>query len=219
MMAKKFNLKMSNQKELQSLVKVESVYNIDYDELNIDGKEKEELIKYENDITFHKEKSMQHIFKFSRAIYEANSVFSKKGNGNFGKWIEKVGIDRDSANIAIRKYRLYLETENKGLVEAKKVLTLTNRTIKALTGQKKSEFSEAEVIEVITAENSSEKLKEIEERKETVKLKNINEKKTFLLREKIRRQHQMDKLREEIREIENELQEIRDLEKRNVSHN
>lgn len=218
-MAKKFNLKMSNQKELQSLVKVESVYNIDYDELNIDGKEKEELIKYENDITFHREKSMQHIFKFSRAIYEANSVFSKKGNGNFGKWIEKVGIDRDSANIAIRKYRLYLETENKGLVEAKKVLTLTNRTIKTLTGQKKSEFSEAEVIEVITAENSSEKLKEIEERKETVKLKNINEKKTFLLREKIRRQHQMDKLREEIREIENELQEIRDLEKRNVNHN
>jgi hypothetical protein len=200
---------MSNQKELQSLVKVESVYNIDYDELNIDGKEKEELIKYENDITFHREKSMQHIFKFSRAIYEANSVFSKKGNGNFGKWIEKVGIDRDSANIAIRKYRLYLETENKGLVEAKKVLTLTNRTIKTLTGQKKSEFSEAEVMEVITAENSSEKLKEIEERKETVKLKNINEKKAFLLREKIRRQHQMDRLREEIREIENELQEIK----------
>ena len=217
-MAKKFNLKMSNQKELQSLVKVESVYNIDYDELNIDGKEKEELIKYENDITFHREKSMQHIFKFSRAIYEANSVFSKKGNGNFGKWIEKVGIDRDSANIAIRKYRLYLETENKGLVEAKKVLTLTNRTIKALTGQKKSEFSEAEVIEVINAENSSEKLKEIEERKETVKLKNINEKKIFLLREKIRRQHQIDRLKEEMREIENELQEIRDLEKRNVNH-
>ena len=208
-MAKKFNLKMSNQKELQSLVKVESVYNIDYDELNIDGKEKEELIKYENDITFHREKSMQHIFKFSRAIYEANSVFSKKGNGNFGKWIEKVGIDRDSANIAIRKYRLYLETENKGLVEAKKVLTLTNRTIKTLTGQKKSEFSEAEVMEVITAENSSEKLKEIEERKETVKLKNRNEKKAFLLWEKITRQHQMDRLREEIREIENELQEIK----------
>ena len=217
-MAKKFNLKMGNQKELQSLVKVESVYNIDYDELNIDGKEKEELIKYENDITFHREKSMQHIFKFSRAIYEANSVFSRKGNGNCGKWIEKVGIDRDSANIAIRKYRLYLETEGKGLAEAKKVLTLTNRTIKALTGQKKSEFSEAEVMEVITAENSSEKLKEIEERKETVKLKNINEKKAFLLREKIRRQHQMEKLKEEIREIENELQEIRDLERKNVSH-
>ena len=207
-MAKKFNLKMSNQKELQSLVKVESVYNIDYDELNIDGKEKEELIKYENDITFHREKSMQHIFKFSRAIYEANSVFSKKGNGNFGKWIEKIGIDRDSANIAIRKYRLYLETENKGLVEAKKVLTLTNRTIKALTGQKKSEFSEAEVIEVINAENSSEKLKEIEEKKEAVKLSDTKEKKAFLLKEKIRKQHLIKKLQNEIREIDEELTKI-----------
>lgn len=207
-MAKKFNLKMSSQKELQSLVKVESVYNIDYDELNIDGKEKEELIKYENDITFHREKSMQHIFKFSRAIYEANSVFSKKGNGNFGKWIEKIGIDRDSANIAIRKYRLYLETENKGLVEAKKVLTLTNRTIKALTGQKKSEFSEAEVIEVINAENSSEKLKEIEEKKEAVKLSDTEEKKAFLLKEKIRKQHLIKKLQNEIREIDEELTKI-----------
>ena len=67
-MAKKFNLKINNQKELQTLARVESIYNINYDELNIDGKEKEELIKYENDITFHREKSMQHIFKFSRAI-------------------------------------------------------------------------------------------------------------------------------------------------------
>jgi len=210
-MSKKFNLDLSkiNSKKVPVVAKIESIYNIDYEELDISGTEKEELIKYENDITFHKEKSMEHIFKYSKAIFEANQIFSNKGNGSFGKWIEKVGIDRDSANIAIRKYRLYLETENKGLVEAKKVLTLTNRTIKTLTGQKKSEFSEAEVMEVITAENSSEKLKEIEERKETVKLKNINEKKAFLLREKIRRQHQMDRLREEIREIENELQEIK----------
>jgi hypothetical protein len=207
-MAKKFNLKMSNQKELQSLVKVESVYNIDYDELNIDGKEKEELIKYENDITFHREKSMQHIFKFSRAIYEANSVFSKKGNGNFGKWIEKIGIDRDSANVAIRRYGLYLEAETKGIEKPQKVLSLPNRTIKVLTGQKKSEFSEAEVIEVINAENSSGKLKEIEEKKEAVKLSDTEEKKAFLLKEKIRKQHLIKKLQNEIREIDEELTKI-----------
>ena len=207
-MAKKFNLKINNQKELQTLARVESIYNINYDELNIDGKEKEELIKYENDITFHREKSMQHIFKFSRAIYEANQIFAKKGVGTFNMWIEKVGVDRDSANVAIRKYRLYLETENKGLVEAKKVLTLTNRTIKALTGQKKSEFSEAEVIEVINAENSSGKLKEIEEKKEAVKLSDTEEKKAFLLKEKIRKQHLIKKLQNEIREIDEELTKI-----------
>ena len=207
-MAKKFNLKINNQKELQTLARVESIYNINYDELNIDGKEKEELIKYENDITFHREKSMQHIFKFSRAIYEANQIFAKKGVGTFNMWIEKVGVNRDSANVAIRKYRLYLETENKGLVEAKKVLTLTNRTIKALTGQKKSEFSEAEVIEVINAENSSEKLKEIEEKKEAIKLSDTEEKKAFLLKEKIRKQHLIKKLQNEIREIDEELTKI-----------
>ena len=207
-MAKKFNLKINNQKELQTLARVESIYNINYDELNIDGKEKEELIKYENDITFHREKSMQHIFKFSRAIYEANQIFAKKGVGTFNMWIEKVGVDRDSANVAIRKYRLYLETENKGLVEAKKVLTLTNRTIKALTGQKKSEFCEAEVIEVINAENSSEKLKEIEEKKEAIKLSDTEEKKAFLLKEKIRKQHLIKKLQNEIREIDEELTKI-----------
>jgi len=34
-MAKKFNLKINNQKELQTLARVESIYNINYDELNI----------------------------------------------------------------------------------------------------------------------------------------------------------------------------------------
>lgn len=207
-MGKKFNLKIKNQKKLQNLARVESIYNINYVELNINGKEKEELIKYENDITFHREKSMEHIFKFSRAIYEANQIFAKKGVGTFNMWIEKIGINRDSANIAIRKYKLYLETENQGLIEPKKVLTLTNRTIKALTGQKKSEFSEAEVIEVITAENSSEKLKEIEEKKEAVKLSDTEEKKAFLLKEKIRKQHLIKKLQNEIREIDEELTKI-----------
>ena len=207
-MAKKFNLKMSNQKELQSLVKVESVYNIDYDELNIDGKEKEELIKYENDITFHREKSMQHIFKFSRAIYEANSVFSKKGNGNFGKWIEKLGIDRDSANVAIRKYSLYLKYQTKGLEEPEKVLTLSNRTVKTLTGQKKDDFKETEIIEVITSDNPTSKLKEIEEQKEAIKLSDIEEKRIFLTREKVKRQHLIKKIREEIRDIEEQIKSL-----------
>ena len=93
-------------------------------------------------------------------------------------------------------------------MEAKKVLTLTNRTIKALTGQKKSEFSEAEVIEVINAENSSEKLKEIEEKKEAIKLSDTEEKKAFLLKEKIRKQHLIKKLQNEIREIDEELTKI-----------
>ena len=40
-MGKKFNLKIKNQKKLQNLARVESIYNINYVELNINGKEKE----------------------------------------------------------------------------------------------------------------------------------------------------------------------------------
>ncbi|RRD38786.1 hypothetical protein EII29_09685 [Leptotrichia sp. OH3620_COT-345] len=209
-MAKKFNLGINtgNIKKSIPVAKVESIFNINYDELEISGQEKEELIKYENDINFHREKSIEHIIKYSKAIYEANQIFAKKGIGTFGKWLEKIGIDRDSANVAIRKYTLYLEVEQKGIEEPQKVLTLPNRALKALTGQKK-DFEETEIVEVITAKNPGAKLKEIEEKKEAVKLSDTEEKKAFLMREKIRKQHLIKKLQKEIEEIENEMQKIK----------
>jgi hypothetical protein len=210
-MPKKFNLGInnSNSKKVPTVAKIESIFNINYEELEVSGEEKEMLIKYENDINFHREKTMEHIFKFSKAIYEANQIFAKNRNGTFGKWIEKIGIDRDSANVAIRRYNLYLEAEVKGIEEPKKVLSLPNRTVKALTGQKK-EFEEAEIVEVITAENPGAKLKEIEEKKEAVKLSDTEEKKAFLLKEKIRKQHLIKKLQDEIKEIEEQIKKIAD---------
>ena len=208
-MAKKFNLGInnSNSKKVPTVAKIESIFDINYEELEVPEEEKQILIKYENDINFHRGKTMEHIFKFSKAIYEANQIFAKNRNGTFGKWIEKIGIDRDSANVAIRRYGLYLEAEVKGIEEPKKVLSLPNRTVKALTGQKK-EFEEAEIVEVITAENPGAKLKEIEEKKEAVKLSDTEEKKAFLLKEKIRKQHLIKKLQDEIKEIEEQLIKI-----------
>ena len=208
-MAKKFNLGInnSNSKKVPTVAKIESIFDINYEELEVPEEEKQMLIKYENDINFHREKTMEHIFKFSKAIYEANQIFAKNRNGTFGKWIEKIGIDRDSANVAIRRYSLYLEAEVKGIEEPKKVLSLPNRTVKALTGQKK-DFEEAEIVEVITAENPGAKLKEIEEKKEAVQLSDTEEKKAFLLKEKIRKQHLIKKLQDEIKEIEEQLIKI-----------
>lgn len=208
-MAKKFNLGInhSNSKKVPTVAKIESIFNINYEELEVPEEEKQMLIKYENDINFHRGKTMEHIFKFSKAIYEANQIFAKNRNGTFGKWIEKIGIDRDSANVAIRRYSLYLEAKVKGIEEPKKVLSLPNRTVKALTGQKK-DFEEAEIVEVITAENPGAKLKEIEEKKEAVKLSDTEEKKAFLMKEKIRKQHLIKKLQDEIKEIEVEIEKI-----------
>ena len=208
-MAKKFNLGInnSNSKKVPTVAKIESIFDINYEELEVPEEEKQMLIKYENDINFHKGKTMEHIFKFSKAIYEANQIFAKNRNGTFGKWIEKIGIDRDSANVAIRRYSLYLEAKVKGIEEPRKVLSLPNRTVKALTGQKK-DFEEAEIVEVITAENPGAKLKEIEEKKEAIKLSDTEEKKAFLTREKIRKQHLIKKLQDEIKEIEVEIEKI-----------
>ena len=210
-MAKKFNLGInnSNSKKVPTVAKIKSIFNINYEELEVPEEEKQMLIKYENDINFHRGKTMEHIFKFSKAIYEANQIFAKNRNGTFGKWIEKIGIDRDSANVAIRRYSLYLEAKVKGIEEPKKVLSLPNRTVKALTGQKK-DFKEAEIVEVITAENPGAKLKEIEEKKEAVKLSDTEEKKAFLLKEKIRKQHLIKKLQDEIKEIEEQIKKIAD---------
>jgi len=60
-MSKKFNLNLSkiNSKKVPVVAKIESLYNINYEELDISGTEKEKLIKYENDITFHKERNHQ----------------------------------------------------------------------------------------------------------------------------------------------------------------
>ena len=209
-MSKKFNLNLSkiNSKKVPAVTKIESLYNINYEELDISGTEKEKLIKYENDITFHKEKSIEHIFKYSKAIFEANQIFSNRGNGLFGKWIEKLGIDRDSANVAIRKYSLFLEYQTKGLKKPEKVLELPNRTVKTLTGQKKDNFKETEIIEVITSDNPSSKLKEIEEQKEAIKLSDIEEKRIFLTREKVKRHHLIKKIREEIRDIEEKIKSL-----------
>nr|DAT83329.1 MAG TPA: Protein of unknown function (DUF3102) [Caudoviricetes sp.] len=208
-MAKKFNLGInnSNSKKVPTVAKIESIFDINYEELEVPEEEKQILIKYENDINFHRGKTMEHIFKFSKAIYEANQIFAKNRNGTFGKWIEKIGIDRDSANVAIRRYSLYLEAEVKGIEEPKKVLSLPNRTVKALTGQKK-DFDQAEIVEVITAENPGAKLKEIEEKKEAIKLSDAEEKKAFLMKEKIRKQHLIKKLQDEIKEIEEQLVKI-----------
>ena len=84
-----------------------------------------------------------------------------------------LGIDKDSANVAIRKYSLYLEYENKGVAKAENILTLPNRAVKTLTGHKKENFNDNEIIEVITSDNPSSKLKEIVEYKDFEKMSHV----------------------------------------------
>ena len=85
---------------------------------------------------------------------------------------------------------------------------MSNRTVKTLTGQKKENFQETEIIEVIKSDNPTLKLKEIEEQKEAVKLSDVEERRIFLTREKVKRQHLIKKIREEIKDIEEQIKSL-----------
>ena len=63
-------------------------------------------------------------------------------------------------------------------------------------------------VDLISDEQKEEKLKEIEEKKEAIKLSDAEEKKAFLMKEKIRKQHLIKKLQDEIKEIEVEIEKI-----------
>lgn len=208
-MSKNLVLKKTKIQKMQDLVSKESIYNINYSEFGLDKKETEELIQCEVEIDFHKQKTVEHILKYSKAIYIANQIFARKNTGKFGKWIEKLNIHRDTANIAIRRYQLFLEMKKNNQIEdSNKILTLPNRTIKALTGQKKNKFEDDEVIEIINSDNPTSKLKEVEEEKEKIKFEDKSEYMIFLKQEKVRKQKMVKKLKEEIELIELEIQKL-----------
>ncbi|MBP9478666.1 MAG: hypothetical protein KBF12_08605 [Sebaldella sp.] len=191
-----------------TLIEVKSIRNINYEELGLENKEDiDKLIRIENDVKFHEEKTKEHLFKFSKAIFEANEVFSNNKSGSFGKWTELIGISRDTANTAVRRYQFYLEMQGT-LKEPKRILQLPVRIIKEFTGTKKEIFEDAEVVEVIESENPTEMLKKIKELKDIVKLADKTNLREFLNKEKVRKQNMINKLREEIKEIDEELRKL-----------
>ena len=201
------NIRGSNPTDT-TLIEVKSIRNINYEELGLENKEDiDKLIRIENDVKFHEEKTKEHLFKFSKAIFEANEVFSNNKSGSFGKWTELIGISRDTANTAVRRYQFYLEMQGT-LKEPKRILQLPVRIIKEFTGTKKEIFEDAEVVEVIESENPTKKKKKIKELKDIVKLADKTNLREFLNKEKVRKQNMINKLREEIKEIDEELRKL-----------
>ena len=94
------------------------------------------------------------------------------------------------------------------LKEPKRILQLPVRIIKEFTGTKKEIFEDAEVVEVIESENPTEMLKKIKELKDIVKLADKTNLREFLNKEKVRKQNMINKLREEIKEIDEELRKL-----------
>ena len=201
------NIRSSNPTD-NTLMEIKSLRDINYSELGVVSQEDiDKLIRIENDVKFHEEKTKEHLFKFSKAIFDANEVFANNKSGSFGKWVELIGISRDTANTAVRRYQFYTEMQGT-LKEPERVLQLPVRIIKEFTGTRKESFENSEVLEVIEAENPTEIFKKIKELKEVVKLADKTNLREFLTKEKTKKQNMINKLKEEIRELDEELKKL-----------
>ena len=199
-MAKKLNINVEgkNIKSDNDIVKNSLIQsNFNYETAGIDDQvEIATLMKLENEVKFHQEKTLEHIMRYSEAIYEANKIFAKRGSGSFGLWTDNLKISRETANVAVRRYTMYLESKNE------KVMELPTRVIKQLTGQNKEAYENSEIIEVIEAENPTKMLVEINTKKEVEKFsENESFLEEFLTREKIKKLHAIEKLKNEVKEI------------------
>ena len=176
---------------------------IDYSGLGIEDENiKNKLIILESQIRFHERKTMQHILEYSRAIYEGNKIFSNNRNGNFGKWVDQLGISRETANTFVRRYTLYEDKKNE------KILELPGRVIKELTGKNKEDYNDAEIIEILNAEKPMIAISDMKAKKKEEKLKNIEEKKEYLYNLIINKETSVKRIQEEIKELRKEYEAL-----------
>lgn len=195
-------------KRTPKLAEIQTINSIDYNEYDITEDEKNKLIECEHNITYHSKKTAQHILLFCESLYKANEIFSNhdKNKGYWRKWLQQVNIASSSADIAIKRYNFYKQCDEKGLKHRENVLEMPARTLLSIASKEKDKFTESEIIEVVSADNSTKKLKEIKNKKQSEKLKNKTEEKIYLKKLKVKKIKMIEKLKQEVKEINERLE-------------
>ena len=147
---------------------------------------------------------MEHILSYSEAIFQGNLIFSNNRNGNFGKWIEELGISRETANTAIRRYTLFKERDNK------KILELPGRVVKELTGKNKSTYDDNEIVEIIESEKPMIALNALRVKKLEEKLVIEEEMEDYLYKLIISKKASVKKIENEILELEERYKNLKE---------
>lgn len=186
-----------------------SIFDIDYSEFEITNEEKEELIDCEHNISQHLQDITKHTIYYYDALYKANKIFSShdKTKGYWRKWLSKINILKDKANMVVRKYALYLESKNKG-IENPQILELPEVAVKKLTGSEKDVFAESEIIEIVSASNPTKAFKNIEIKKNNERMSSREERKNYLKKELTRIETKIKKLQEKKKKIKEEYKNL-----------
>ena len=208
MLKKSTNLEKNSNFQKNDVAKRETINNINYDEYNITEEEKNKLIECEQNIAYHSKKTAQHILLFCESLYKANEIFSNhdKNKGYWRKWLQQVNIASSSADIAIKRYKIYKQFDEKGIKNSQKILEMPKRTLLSISSKEKDEYTEKELIEVVSAENATKKLKEIKDKKQIEKLKDKEQEKIYLKKLKVKKTKMIEKLKQEVKEINERLE-------------
>ena len=195
-------------KRTPKLTEIQTINSIDYNEYDITEDEKNKLIECEHNIVHHKKKTIEHVLMYCEALYQANQIFSNhdKNKGYWRKWLQQVNIPSSSADIAIKRYKIYKQFNEKGIKNSQKILEMPKRTLLSISSKEKDEYTEKELIEVVSAENATKKLKEIKEKKQIEKLKDKEQEKIYLKKLKVKKTKMIEKLKQELKEINERLE-------------
>lgn len=195
-------------KRTPKLAEIQTINSIDYNEYDITEDEKNKLIECEQNIAYHSKKTAQHILLFCESLYKANEIFSShdKNKGYWRKWLQQVNIPSSSADIAIKRYKIYKQFDEKGIKNSQKILEMPKRTLLSISSKEKDEYTEKELIEVVSAENATKKLKEIKDKKQIEKLKDKEQEKIYLKKLKVKKTKMIEKLKQEVKEINERLE-------------
>lgn len=181
--------------------------------LDLNETDRRTIKDYEELVKFNINKAGEHLLIVSKALYEAQKIFAKNKSGKFQEWYNNLNLEKTYVYRLLQKYELFLTYQKK------EVMNLPVRVATTLAS-KKTDFEDAEIIEIIEAEKPSEVLKKIQKikqleneelriltKEDEKKLEEIKNKK-FILKQ------QKEQLLFKIKNIEEEISKLKDEEKK-----
>ncbi|WP_372713638.1 hypothetical protein [Ilyobacter sp.] len=118
---------------------------------------KAELIESEEKIYNNSMNIGKATFEIAEELYNVNQKLANRGNGVYMEWCSSLGINKDKSSVLLKKYKLFLETSKREIME------LPIPVVKTLTS-KNSNFTQEDILEVLKDKKPSLKIKEIEKR-------------------------------------------------------
>lgn len=196
---------------------------VNYKELNVTEEEKIQLINCEQIVVKKQEAISLSLMELSTALYNAQQILSREklGDGRFFSWFGQLGLSKSFVYRCLDKYKLYLISNMETVMDL--TVKETAMITKALNNK---EIEEAEIIEIIKADNiikvldekingineeekdeidlsnftNSSKEKQLEELKNIRKeLKNMNESLQYKKEEMKELKFEIDELKEKIK--------------------